>query len=98
MVYKSADDCRLILEQPKLLQGKVNKIMRKTVKFSSNPFADDDAFSQEGSDAEDSDKDPEQEEHKRQMEEGGFIMVAPETQGSKKGRGTDGVNTVQGIS
>lgn len=32
------------------------------------------------------------------MEDGGFIMVLPETQGSKKGRGTDGVNTVQGIS
>jgi hypothetical protein len=33
------------------------------------------------------------------MEEGGFIMVMPEgMQGSKKGRGTDGVNTVQGIS
>ena len=25
-------------------------------------------------------------------------MVMPETQGSKKGRGTDGVNTVQGVS
>jgi hypothetical protein len=37
-------------------------------------------------------------EHRAQMEEGGFIMVLPETAGSKKGRGTDGVNTVQGIS
>ncbi len=32
------------------------------------------------------------------MEEGGFIMVLPEAQGAKKGRGTDGVSTVQGIS
>ena len=32
------------------------------------------------------------------MEDGGFIMVLPETAGSKKGRGTDGVSTVQGIS
>ena len=52
--------------------------MRKSVKFASNPFADDDRM--DG------------------MEEGGFIMVQPEAKGSKKGRGTDGVNTVQGIS
>ena len=32
------------------------------------------------------------------MEEGGFVMVVPEKEGAKKGRGTDGVNTVQGIS
>jgi|LauGreDrversion4_2_1035121.scaffolds.fasta_scaffold764725_2 hypothetical protein len=32
------------------------------------------------------------------MEEGGFIMVQPESASGKKGRGTDGVNTVQGIS
>jgi len=28
------------------------------------------------------------------MEEGGFTMVVPEKEGAKKGRGTDGVNTV----
>lgn len=40
-----------------------------------------------------------EEDHRKQMEEGGFIMVLPETQhGSGKGRGTDGVNTVQGVS
>jgi len=32
------------------------------------------------------------------MEEGGFIMVVPETETSSKGRGTDGVNSVKGIS
>lgn len=42
VVYKSADDCRAILGDPKVLQAKVNKLMRKSVKFASNPFADDD--------------------------------------------------------
>jgi hypothetical protein len=32
------------------------------------------------------------------MEEGGFTIIAPEKEGDKKGRGTDGVNTVQGVS
>jgi hypothetical protein len=31
----------LALTDPKFLQGKVNKLMRKSVKFSSNPFADE---------------------------------------------------------
>lgn len=32
------------------------------------------------------------------MQEGGFTLVVPLAAGSTKGRGTDGVNTVQGIS
>jgi hypothetical protein len=32
----------MLLSDPKLLQGKVNKLMKKTVKFSSNPFGDED--------------------------------------------------------
>jgi hypothetical protein len=41
VVFKNAEDCRLALNDPKFLQGKVNKLMRKSVKFSSNPFADE---------------------------------------------------------
>ena len=56
-------------------------------------------MNKKGADEEDSDRDVEAEEHKKRMEEGGFIMVMPETShGSGKGRGTDGVNTVQGIT
>jgi hypothetical protein len=36
-------------------------------------------------------------EHTTMMEDGGFIMVAPESEGALKGRGTDGTSTVQGI-
>jgi hypothetical protein len=32
------------------------------------------------------------------MEEGGFIMMAPEKEGAIKVKGSDGVNTMQGIS
>ena len=32
--------------------------------------------------------------HTELMEEGGFTMIAPEKEGDKKGKGTDGVNTV----
>ena len=32
----------MLVNDPKFLQGKVNKLMRKSVKFSSNPFADRD--------------------------------------------------------
>jgi hypothetical protein len=67
--------------------------MRKTVKFSRNPFAVDEV---EVSDEED-EAEKAKKEHKAQMEEGGFIMVEEEGT-SKKGRGTDGVNTVQGIN
>ena len=31
----------MVLNDPKFLQAKVNKLMRKSVKFSSNPFADE---------------------------------------------------------
>ena len=41
VVYKNAEDCRLAMSDPKYLQGKVNKLMRKSVKFSTNPFADE---------------------------------------------------------
>lgn len=70
--------------------------MRKSVKFASNPFADEN----ENDESED-EISPEQQaekEHKAKMEDGGFIMVVPETLSGKKGRGTDGVSTVQGIS
>jgi len=97
VVYKSAEDVNLVLNDPKFLQAKVNKLMRKSVKFSSNPFAD------EADPVESEDElTPEQREqldHKARMEEGGFIMVVPEAGGSgSKGRGTDGVSTVQGVS
>jgi hypothetical protein len=39
VVYKNADDCKLILNEPKYLQSKVNKLMKKSAKFSANPFA-----------------------------------------------------------
>jgi hypothetical protein len=98
VVFKSAEDARVIVSDPKVLQAKVNKLMRKSVKFSSNPFADEDSV---GGESEEDLENPEilaKRQHKEQMEDGGFIMVMPENQGSKKGRGTDGVNTVQGIS
>jgi hypothetical protein len=72
--------------------------MRKSVKFSTNPFSDE---HDPGMSSDEEELSPEKEaerEHRSQMEEGGFIMVLPEASGSSKGRGTDGVNTVQGIS
>lgn len=45
VVYKTAEDCRMVLSEPKFLQSKVNKLMRKSVKFSNNPFADDEVDS-----------------------------------------------------
>ena len=76
--------------------------MRKSVKFSSNPFSDEQGRNEPGMSSEEEDEvSPEklaEREHRAQMEDGGFIMVLPETAGSSKGRGTDGVNTVQGIS
>lgn len=41
-----------------------------------------------------SDEEEPVDEHTKLMEEGGFTMVAPEKEGAKKGKGTDGVNTV----
>ena len=70
--------------------------MRKSVKFSSNPFADE-ADAPESED-EITEEQREKQEHQQKMEEGGFIMVLPETQGAKTGRGTDGVSTVQGVT
>ena len=40
--YKAEEDCRRVLSDPKVFQALVNKVMRKTVKYSSNPFAADD--------------------------------------------------------
>lgn len=39
VAYKAAEDCRRVLGDPKVLQALVNKVMRKSVKYSSNPFA-----------------------------------------------------------
>lgn len=49
VVYKNAEDCQTVLNEPKYLQAKVNKVMKKSAKFSRNPFARED-----GSDGEDS--------------------------------------------
>lgn len=95
VVFKNSQDCDLILSDPKFLQSKVNKVMRKSVKFTSNPFADE---NEEESEDEMSPEQQAEKEHKAKMEDGGFIMVVPETLSGKKGRGTDGVSTVQGIS
>ncbi len=75
VVYKNTEDCRQILADPKFLQGKVNKLMRKSVKFSSNPFSDDPL----GVDNESENEEPVKDKHREKMEEGGFIMVLPET-------------------
>ena len=94
VVFKSAEDVNMLMNDPKYLQGKVNKLMRKSVKFSTNPFSDQ---QDPGMSSDEEDLSPEkkaEKEHRAQMEEGGFIMVLPETTGSSKGRGTDGVNTV----
>lgn len=69
--------------------------MRKTVKYSSNPFAAEEEAEAESS-SEDEAKAAER-EHKARMEDGGFIMVEKEV-GGKKARGSDGVNTVQAVS
>ena len=53
VVYKSAEDTKAIIGDPKVLQAKVNKLMRKSVKFSSNPFADEDSVGEESEDLED---------------------------------------------
>jgi hypothetical protein len=98
VVFKSAEDVNMMMNDPKFLQGKVNKLMRKSVKFSSNPFADRDDPGMSSDEEEVTPEQQQQKDHRTQMEDGGFIMVVPETAGSKKGRGTDGVNTVQGIS
>ena len=63
--------------------------MKKHVKFSSNPFSNDD------DEEDDSDDDSgRKDDHTERMEDGGFTIVAPENEGSKKGKGSDGVNTV----
>jgi hypothetical protein len=49
--------------------------MRKSVKFSSNPFSDDPL----GVDNESENEEPVKDKHREKMEEGGFIMVLPET-------------------
>ena len=61
--------------------------MKKSVKGSRNPFVND-------SDEEVALKD----DHTEKMEEGGFTMVVPESENAKRGKGSDGVNTVQGVS
>lgn len=83
----------MALNEPKFLQQKVNKVMKKSARFSHNPFA-------RGGESDDSDneKNPDDDDHKAKMEEGGFTMVIPESEGASKGRGNDGFNTVQGIS
>jgi hypothetical protein len=59
VVYKSAEDCLSILTEPKVFQGKVNKMLKKSVKFSRNPFADED----EGSSSEEDPEKVQQKEH-----------------------------------
>lgn len=39
--YKRAEDCSLLIDEPKYLQAKVNQITKKGVKYSDNPFAND---------------------------------------------------------
>ena len=90
ITYKSADDCKLILNEPKFLQSKVNKLCKKSAKFSLNPLNDG-----PDSDNEDFDK---KDDHTVKMEEGGFTLVAPTEEGAIKGKGSDGISTVQGIS
>ena len=98
VVYKNVEDCKMVLNEPKFLQSKVNKVMKKSAKFSKNPFARDEDDSDLDSEEEAAKNDPSKKEHTAQMQDGGFTMVIPLAQGSSKGRGTDGVNTVQGIS
>lgn len=66
----------MVLSDPKYLQGKVNKLMRKTVQFSSNPFSKDDGAVE--SEDEETEEARAKREHIAKMEEGGFIMVLPE--------------------
>ena len=77
-----------MLNDPKVLQTKANQIMRKSAKYSTNPFMNDE---EEGDEIGENG-------HREKMEEGGFTMVVAENEQGTKGRGTDGVNTVQGVS
>ena len=38
VVYKDSDDCSLALNDSKFLQSKANKLTKKGVKFTNNPF------------------------------------------------------------
>ena len=83
VVFKNEDDCQTALNEPRHLQSKVNKLCKKTAKYSLNP-----------ADMQSDDEDELVDEHTKLMVEDGFTLVAPEKEGAKKGRGTDGVNTV----
>lgn len=69
VVYKRAEDCQLVLREPRFLQAKVNQVTKKggNVKFAANPFAN------EGDDEDDEEN--MDDEHKERMEEGGFTIV-----------------------
>eukprot|EP00347_Sterkiella_histriomuscorum_P020550 403337379 len=100
ITYKNASDCYQLLNQPKLLQNKVNLLTKKGVKFSENPFAKDPNFL---NDQEESDEaNEEEEDHKAIMQDGGFTMVTAaalnENTHGIKGKGSDGISTVLGIS
>ena len=92
IVYKRAEDCQMLLREPRFLQAKINQVTKKggNVKFSENPFA-----------ASDDEEEPnaEEDEHRQLMEEGGFTIVTTEeeTNHGRRAKGSDGVNTVQGI-
>jgi hypothetical protein len=68
----------------------VNKICKRQLKTSANPFSGDNDSDNEGE---------AKNEHTRMMEEGGFTIVQEETEGTKRGKATDGnTNTVQVVS
>ena len=71
VVYTNAEDCRLALNDSKYLQSKVNKVTKKGVKFTSNPFQKDADEEEEF----DEDTKNEMDAHKSKMEEGGFTVV-----------------------
>jgi hypothetical protein len=56
----------MILNEPKFLQSKVNKLCKKSAKYSLNPAEDQ------------SEEEETKDDHTVKMEEGGFIMVAPD--------------------
>ena len=72
VVYKNAEDASAILTDPKSLQSQVNKLCKKTLKFSLNPLDDSGSEEEVVKDA-----------HTDQMEEGGFTIIAPEKEGDK---------------
>jgi len=101
IVFKRAECLEKLLSQDgaRYLQGKVNKVAAKSIRFSENPFLRDAKVDHIDSEQEEESPEERQKREERElMEADGFTMVAQDSLNPTRMKTRDGETTILGIT